>query len=387
VSDPATLVPLGQDTHRPRAGDSDGVVVPISDGVPLQVRLVPPPAAEAIVPSTPAPEPEPESAPEISPEIVVTEPRRPRRWFSAFCALLALAGAAATLAAPWLRPQLVASADTWLGKGNAVSSVLAPSPTLDPSWRMAREQVMRELDARLQDFTGRIEQMASAQQATAADVARAIADLRADHTASQALIRSVDDLSQQTKDLQSAAVAIDGRVRASGLLTLALRLRRDVDAGLPIAQDVAALEVSRPFPPTVDRALQKLQAVGQGTPTMRDLADEFDRVIARMAGGSDAGQSWTSRSWANLTGLFSGAVPNGNSRFIERLRALANDGRFSEAASEIDASSEAATGAEWVGRVRARANAVIATQVLLTYSLAAYQNAFAVVDAGGKLTQ
>jgi cell division protein FtsB len=309
--------------------------------------------------------------------------------FPAFCALVALIAAAVTLAAPTLRPEISGVADKWLGGGNAVSRVLAPSPALEAGWRQARAEAMQALDAHLSAYTARMDQLAAAQQATASDVARAEANLRADHTTGEALSRAVDDLSRQTNDLRTATAAIDGRARAAGLLTLSLRLRRDVDVGLPISRDVSALAAAGPFPPAVERSLQQLRRINDGAPTMRDLADEFDSVLARLAARTDAEASWASRGWTRLATMFGGPSQAGNANLIEHLRALASEGRFSEAADEIQASNDSDLGAKWVARVRTRATAVVATQALLAYSLVAYENAFAATgpDAGGRLTQ
>jgi len=90
-----------------------------------------------------------------------------------------------------------------------------------------------------------------------------------------------------------------------------------------------------------------------------------------------------------MSTMFAGGAQVGTTGNLEHLRALAMDGRFTEAAEELAASSDADLGAAWVARVRTRATAVVATQALLTYSLAAYENAFAASgpDAGGRLTQ
>jgi hypothetical protein len=82
-----------------------------------------------------------------------------------------------------------------------------------------------------------------------------------------------------------------------------------------------------------------------------------------------------------VAALFGGGLPPESARLIEHLRALAVDGRFSEAASELEKSDESDIGAEWAARVRERAAAVSATQALLVYSLAAYENAFAIAGA------
>lgn len=315
--------------------------------------------------------------------------RRAARWFPALCAVVALIAAAVTLAAPTLRPAMSHLADTWLGTGNALSRVVAPSPDTDAGWLMAREQAMQALDGRLAAYTARLDRLSTAQQATNNDVARAVAALKADHSTSNALVRAVDDLTRQTKELHAATATLDGRSRAVGLLTLSLRLRRDVDAGLPIDHDYAALAATGPYPLAVDRALQQLRQLNDGVPTMRDLAAEFDQAMARFAARSDATGSWSERGWARISRLFGGAASGGNAALAAHLRALAVDGRFSEAADEIMASSDADLGTEWAARVRARATAVVAAQVLLNYALTAYDAAYAasVGDAAGKPTQ
>jgi hypothetical protein len=132
-----------------------------------------------------------------------------------------------------------------------------------------------------------------------------------------------------------------------------------------------------------------LRRINDSAPTMRDLADEFDRVMAQLTARNAAGASWASRGWSRMAAVFGGGAPAGDTGVVEHLRALAMDGRFTEAADEIAASGDADLGAAWVARVRIRATAVVATQALLTYSLAAYENAFAASgsDAGGRLTQ
>jgi hypothetical protein len=381
---------LGPDTRRQRG--SDGVVVPINETIPPQSAR--PAPAES-------PDDEIADAGHASFDVLAAataqsqvvpparEHRRGGRLFSAFCALLALIAAAIALAAPTLRPEIAAAANAWFGKGNPVSRLIAPPAEFDAGWRQAREEAMVAMNAHLTDFTARFDRLDAAQQATADDVARAVADMRANRAASDTLVRAVDDLSRQTQALHATAAAIDGRVRAAGLLTLSLRLRRDVDAGLPIGRDVSALAAAGPYPAAIERALQQLRRINDSAPTMRDLADEFDRVMAQLTARNAAGASWASRGWSRMAAVFGGGAPAGDTGVVEHLRALAMDGRFTEAADEITASGDADLGAAWVARVRIRATAVVATQALLTYSLAAYENAFAASgsDAGGRLTQ
>ena len=327
--------------------------------------------------------PDPDKMPPSAPEIAVTskERRRSGGWLPAVCALLALNAAGVALIAPGLRPRVAMEADRWLGAGNAVSLLLAPSSEIEAGWRQAREEAMQALSARLGDINGRLDQLDVAQQATAADVMRAVAELRTDRVTGETLSRASDSLSRQIGDLRDASIAMDARVRAAGLLALALRLRRDIDAGLPIDRDVATLTAGGPYPGAINRALQQLHATSDGVPTMRDLADEFDRVIARMAARSGAGATWANTGWSRVMALFGGGVPAEDAKVIEHLRALAVDGRFSEAASELEKSDEGDIGADWAARVHERAAAVSATQALLAYSLAAYENAFAIAGA------
>jgi hypothetical protein len=389
MSERVSLAPQAADTRRPRGGESDAVVVPINESIPQHPR---PPHGEPADAKTATADPKPIGTAQnvVAPPVATAPgPRRGGRWFPAFCALLALMAAAVALAAPALRPEIAATTDAWLGQNNAVSRLLVPPPSLEPAWHLARDEAMQAVNAQLGDFNARIDRLVAAQQAATADLARAVADLRSDHAAGESLARAVDALSRQTRDLGSATAALDGRIRATGLLTLSLRLRRDIDAGLPIGRDVAALMAAGPYPGPIDSALQQLRYVNDGAPTMRDLADEFDRVLARFAARADAGSSWASRGWTRVASLFGGPVAAGDTTFAWHLRALATDGRFSEAADEIAASSDADLGADWVARVRARAAAVISTQALMAYSLAAYENAFAAsgANAGGQRTQ
>jgi hypothetical protein len=397
MSEQASVTPLSADARRPRGGE--GVVVPLSETVQPQARPSEskslPADAKAAASGKPAAAADKAAPTEAAqpPLAVMAAPRkRGGRWLPVFCALLAVLAAAVALAAPGLRPQIAGAADSWMGRGNLVSSLLAPPAELDAGWRQARSEAMQAVNAHLADYTARLDRLAAAQQATTGDVARALADLRTERTTSEALSRAVDDLTRQAKDLRTATSAVDGRVRATGLLTMALRLRRDLDAGMPIGRDVAALLGAGPYPPAIDRSLQQLRRINDSAPTMHELAEELDRVVARLTARADAGASWTNRGWSRLAGMFGGSGTAGGAGasggIIDRLRGLAAEGRFSEAADELQASSDADLGAEWVARVRARATAVVATQALLGYSLAAYENAFAPgSDVGGRLTQ
>ncbi len=354
------------------------------------VKLTPPPNS-----STPEPATKPISAPKSAVEYSETPaeptadtPSNAGRWFGLICGLVALLAAIVALTAPALRPAIADAADTVLGKGNIVAWLVAPST--DASWRTARDEALQVVTSRMAEYSARLDRLAATQQATTADVARAAATTSsADRSSNEALTHAVEDLTRQTKELRAATTALDMRTRAAGLLTLSLRLRRDVDAGLSIDRDRTALLATGPYPGPIEHALQQLRQYGDGVPTMRDLGDAFDLLLARMIARSDAGSSWTDRSWSRLSGMFSNAPPTGDSALFDHLRALANEGRFSEAAEAVAGSSYADLGRDWIAQVRARATAVVATQALLSYALTAYEDAYSAqaADVGGKPTQ
>ena len=312
-------------------------------------------------------------------------PRRRRRLLPVFCATLAVLAALVTLAAPALRPAIAHLADAWLGHQNPITHLLSAPSDLEQRLA-AREAELRDLTTRLAAADARVDRLAASQRTANADLDRALAAMSGTRAADETLSRTVDRLSQQADELASNMVSLDARVRAAGLLTLTLRLRRDLDAGLPIGQDVAALSAAGPHPARADRALGDLRRLPDGVPTMRDLADEFDGVTARLRARSDADTSWPGRSWSRLTTLFGAS---GNGAFVEHLHQLAMDGRFNEVAEQLNASPDADLAADWVARVHARATAVVAAQVLLDEALAAQQHAYSVqpVRPGGKLTQ
>ncbi len=330
------------------------------------------------------------------------------------CAAIAVAGACTALAAPWLGPRIGARAAHWLGQGNAISAVVTPQPaaappapvapvpaTTDaaPSPAASVEAVAAEaarigqdamraslaaVDARiaaaadsikeLRDDAGRLE--AGRQTALASMVAEATKagqeSLRADVAASTAGIAGLD---ARIAQLQAAATALDARIRAANVLALANGLRRNVDAGVPIDHICAALAAAGPFPAPIDDALKTVSRYAAGVPTMRDLADSFEPVNARMA--ERFGTPWVLRSWARVKTLFGVPTPAGNDAVLDHVRSLVAVGRFSEAAKVLDASDLAPFAADWGTMVRARAAAVGATQIIVEYALTVTEAAYA----------
>ena len=219
--------------------------------------------------------------------------------------------------------------------------------------------------------------MAGSLDAMHAELAQAVAALRASTTDNAALSGAIDGLIQRADRLQATGAVLAARTRATSVLTLAVGLRRNVDAGAPIGAEIAALKATGVFPGPVDHALAALTPLGAGVPTMRGLGEGFDVLQAKLTLRADGGSAG---GLARLESLFGLGAQSPDGDLLERLRALANDGRFAEAAKVLEASDAAYLGADWIAMVRARATAVIATQVILTHALRAVDVAYAMND-------
>jgi hypothetical protein len=305
----------------------------------------------------------------------VIRPRR--RWGSAACAVIAVAAACVTLAAPWLRPQIDLRARQWLGDNNFASHLVMPDPTKAPEI-VARRAAEQMLTTRLAVYDQRIQAMAGSLDSVHADLAHAVAALRASTAENAALSGAIDGLSQRADRLQSTSAVLATRTRATSVLALAVGLRRNVDAGMPIGAECVALKATGVFPGPVDHALQELTRLSAGVPTMRDLGEAFDVLQARLALRSSGTPS--SRSLMRLESLFGLGAQSQDDVLLEHLRALATEGRFSEAAKVLEASDAAYLGTDWIAMVRARATAVIATQIVLTHALQSMDAAYAMND-------
>jgi hypothetical protein len=306
---------------------------------------------------------------------------RPRgQWVSAFCAVVAIVAACISLAAPWLRPQVDTRAQQLLGQNNVVSRLVIGVPPITPAQVHAEAVAVAEdtLRANLAVYDQRIQAMSEAMQATRKDLTDAVVALRASTAGNAALSAAVDGLNQRADRLQSAGTALEARARAANVLALAVGLRRNIDAGVPIDLECAALKATGVFPDPVDHALQDLTRLAPGIPTMRDLGDGFDQVDAQLTARIES--SLISRSWLRVQSLLGVSSQPSDEALLARLRALVADGRFSAAANALDASDAASVGARWVAQVRARTTAVIATQVVLAHALQATEAAYAAND-------
>ena len=303
------------------------------------------------------------------------------RWFPALCALIAITAALVALAAPWVQPRLDTAARHWFGAGNIVSRLVAPEPTVAPAPSMVPQPLQALASA---DFAQRVEATLQSHQAIYEQRARAVSkslDAMRDQLARAAVSESaaIDGLNRRADRLQFAAAAVEARARASNVLALAVGLRRDIDAGVAIVRDSSALQSIGGFPPPVEAALRQLGHFTAGVPTMRDLAEAFSAVRARLAAHTS---SWSfSRGWTRVQAAFGVNSQSADDVRQEHLQALVAEGRYSEAANVLETSEWAPLGAEWIAMVRARAAGVTAAQVIFTYALQITETAYSATSA------
>ena len=327
------------------------------------------------------------SPPAAIPRAAAAAPsRRGGGWFSALCAVLSLAGAGVALTAPILRPQAFDLARAWLGDDSPALRYLA-SPASDmgqslpPSGysalpvevpaapggaaaiqagslaavraeliatlrlelaavrRAAAEQTerLKAVGASVQSVQGEaVSARGDARAATGAAAAAAAAAARAQADAAraqEAAARALDGTRDRFDRLDAQVATFDARVRATGLVVTAGQLRRDIEAGAPLNDDLVAIGSSGALPAPVQQALDQLSQVERGVPTSRDLAVGFETLDADIA-SHRGGQE--SSSWFSLGGLFGGG---GQHELLDHVRALAAEGRFSEVADMLERSS------------------------------------------------
>jgi hypothetical protein len=186
----------------------------------------------------------------------------------------------------------------------------------------------------------------------------------------EGVARSADEALRRTAAVELASRDLAARVRAATLLALATRLRRDVDVGAPLAEDALLLSLHGPYPPAVERAVEGLARLPDGTLTMRDLAVGYEVLEARIQARADLDLSWPARGWGRVSWLFGSGPADTEAAIAERLHVLAADGRFNETADLLERSLWKDLGAAWIGQVRDRARAVLDAQVVTAHAAA-----------------
>lgn len=336
---------------------------PVEDGLLVRERPAPAPSART-APDNPHPE---QTAAAMNPPDPIAAPadRAPqlRVWPQALCALVALAGAVVALAAPSLRPVLVAQAPAVLGPAAAsLAEVLTPETETDRALAELQPRIagIEAEVMRLRMELGRLGQLAARADGGAAEAQRAAAVARAGTESSASRVAAID------ADMQ----ALSARVHATSLLAAATRLRRDIDAGAPLSDTVALLDLNGPYPAPVAAAMDTLRRYPDGVVTMRDLAVEFealDREIMAEIGLETA-------SWWRFRALF-GTPDDPRLSFLERVRALAAEGRMAEVATMLGNSPWRSQAERWIGQAHQRTAAARSAQVIAAYSLAQAQAA------------
>lgn len=300
------------------------------------------------------------------------------------CAIISVLAAALVLLAPALRPALSDVATAWLGQDNGVSRLLLPDAPIQARTEHRIAGLEQENASLLRQVAGLTDDSAAMRRQAAA--LQDVLDQMSKAVGGQGLPHALGALVQQTRQLKTTGALLGARLQATGLVALSLRLRRDLDGGLPVEADRSAIAASGPFPAEIDKALKQLHDVGTMAPTMHDLAVGLDAIIARVAAREAAGQSWGSQGWEWMSSFV--WSPAERPLLSRELVALAADARFSAAADLLDASPMAASAKSWTTQVRNRANAVLATQLIMSYALNAYGRAYAPApDDAGQMAQ
>lgn len=286
-----------------------------------------------------------------------------RLWPQALCALLAVAGAVVALAAPSLRPVLVAQAPTVLGPAAAsLADVLTPETETDRALAelLPRVAGIEAEVMRLRMELGRLGQVAARADGGAAEAQRSAVAARAGVESSANRVAAID------ADMQ----ALSARVHATSLLAAATRLRRDIDAGAPLSDTVALLDLNGPYPAPVAAAMDTLRRYPDGVVTMRDLAVEFEALDREIM--AEIGQE--TASWWRFRALF-GTPDDPRLSFLERVRALAAEGRMADVATMLGNSPWRVQAERWISQAHQRTAAARSAQVIAAYSLAQAQAA------------
>jgi len=283
---------------------------------------------------------------------------RPRvSWVSVVCAFVAVVGAVVALTAPSLRPALVAQTAPWFsGAGVGLADLLTPETPTD---RLVTDLLPRvaaiEADIqRLRMEFGRLNQHGIDADARSRQAQRD----------SMAALGAAQDAIRRSQEITSAAEILSQRVHATTLLAATTRLRRDIDAGTPLAETVVLLDLSGPYPAPVAAAVDVLRHHPDGVASMRDLAVGFEAldqaILAEL--GQDGSTWWRFRS------LF-GTRDDPRLSFLDQARALATEGRMAEVATLLTHSPWNEQASAWIGQASRRTDVVRATQVIAAYAV------------------
>lgn len=336
---------------------------------------VPPVAASAV----------PQAGPQVVAQVVpgAVPPAAARRGLLApVCAALALAAAVVALAAPTLRPLAIEQSNAWFGQANPIAT-----------WLTEDDAVARELAAlapRLASLEREVQSLRAGLRGVDQRLGEAASQMHEGLGSIDTIARQVQEASQRADLAQAASEALGARVRAATMIAIGTRLRRNVDAGAPIADDVALLGANAPYPAAVGAAVATLDNYKGGVRTMRDLATGFEAVDAAIVAATGLDSGWQTRPWLRLRSLFGGGPEQmmaSEAALLERIRAFANQGRFAEAAVMLGTSPWRAQAEEWMLQVTARTAVVQAVQAISGYALSLAQAIPASAQRASQRTQ
>lgn len=283
--------------------------------------------------------------------------QRSGRSLNLLLALLALAGAAIALAAPALRPWLLANAPASLGvPRDRLATYLQPETDTD---RALAELLPRVVTIETELLRAKLETRAIERR-----LLDAIDTGRETRERAGAALESSARAERLLADLTRENASLERRLRAGNLMTATLRLRRDLDTGAPMADSVTLLALLGGFPPDVARAIDTLRGLPDGVASMRELALGFDTLDQAIS--VDIGQD--ASGWSRLRALFSGG-DDPRLTFLQRMRDLAAEGRMSEVATLLTHSPWQTLAKAWTERVAARNEASLAVRALGAYTL------------------
>jgi uroporphyrinogen-III synthase len=188
--------------------------------------------------------------------------------------------------------------------------------------------------------------------------------------------------SQQNVDQRSVDAA-----RASAMMSLAARLRGNVDAGRPFADDLAALKPLVKDDADLAAALAALEPLSSGSDGIAALRQSFPPVAraAVAAGKNDAADGWFDKAVARLSSIVSvrrvGDVQGDSVEArVARAETALNNGRLDSAVAELKplGGNAGKAVAAWLSKAEKQLAASVAAdkvQALASQRLAALQQA------------
>ncbi len=339
------------ESARPAADD----LQPQAEPSPSEARASDPLAPRPTVPESITAAP---AAASPAPAIQALPGRTRGSLLAAGCAVIALAAACVTLAAPQLRPIVIAESNSLLGSGNPVAGWLTEDDAARRDLAALLPRIA-DLDTDVRAMRARLTQVETRLAETATQLHEGLGSI-------ETIARTAEESNLRVRRIDEASQVLTARIRAAILVSAAARLRRDVDTGIPLDETIGMLTPNGPFPEPVAQAVQTVRQSRDGVPTMRDLGLGYEALEARIVAQTAQTQpQGFGRVWA----WFAGRGPDPVATVLDRLHMLAAEGRFSEAATLLERSPWRQDAAEWIAQARARTSTVQAVRTITAYAV------------------